>query len=520
MTVLQLIKNEENKLLSAASVDDYIISNSTYEDALKKIPDVLNTIVALVSNTINGATMALNPYRQLAGKEKLVEDMSDTTKNIFNSDLQYLGQKVQVLLDLSNRHRSKIARYHKMAELQTKRNFIEGLFKKTDSDTKSVAEKLKESTGIDNFTLGLEDLWRQAREDQDFSAINETNGPLFNKALFKFAELFRKALTDANITGEQLGEMLGKLATDTSWQEFVGEYTDNPEALPTLLGTLNFLATIGSIDLADVYKKLRAKVPEGKAIVPSQMWAAINTYAFLENQGAFGKIIDAIKEALPDDAAPYIKELTPLQHVFFIQGVPGTGKTAVVSNLVVSLYKENHADAEVILAAPHQTQVDNLNKSIPGTTKQMRVSEVLDALSKDKPERDPTKTHSQKFYDESKIKLPNDDPLFTKDKKEKVLIIDEATFMSEADLQKLNKAASQYGIKVVLLGDRKQNGFREIATIQNDKGEEKQVYATSGIEDCLVLGPPELVATIRAENVAQFNNMVAIASVADRAYKI
>ena len=115
-------------------------------------------------------------------------------------------------------------------------------------------------------------------------------------------------------------------------------------------------------------------------------------------------------------------------------------------------------------------------------------------------------------YKQESIKFNKDIVSKLKLNKNTVFIIDEGTFISEGKLQVLSKLGDIFGIKCIMSGDRKQNG--EFALDPNGK-----TYSSTGVEDCVLSTAMELTSTIRAENVAQLNNVEALGEKVDRGFR-
>lgn len=118
-------------------------------------------------------------------------------------------------------------------------------------------------------------------------------------------------------------------------------------------------------------------------------------------------------------------------------------------------------------------------------------------------------------YKQESIKFNKDIASKLKLNKNTIFVIDEGTFVSEGKLQVLSKLGDVFGIKCIISGDRKQNG--EFALDPDSKPGAK-TYSSTGVEDCILSTAMELTSTIRAENVAQLNNVVALGEKVDRGF--
>lgn len=536
ITVMELLKSEENRLVNKNDIDQYIINNPVYDAALRKIvgtdekPGIIETFNALVSPLMNGYSREINKFRRLAGKEELIEEISDNTREIISSDLSFIAQKAEALLSLSDEHKSRLSSFHVNSEMKNKSEMIQGLFRASD-DGESIAEKLNKDVliGDTEFKIDLKALWDEVCEGVVFDNVTKQNMPAFNKAFFTFADSVYDTFHKANLSNEDIGKVIAQGLDKDGYKLNVGKYSQDSEYVIPNLGSIDYLLIIGTTKLSDTYKALREVYAANEGIVPvfSQIWSILGNEAYLNGTEAFNYVNNAIKSKFIEDlkntrlaiensdVGTYLDNLSVINNARFVQGGPGTGKTSVIDNLTKQLHDKLHPNANYIAVAPHQIQVDNLKSLLKIKEDQCY---TLDELFKIILDREPelnTGTYHGAQYKQESIKFNKDVVSKLKLNKNTIFFIDEGTFASEGKLQVLSKLGDVFGVKYIISGDRKQNG--EFALDPDSKPGAK-TYSSTGVEDCIISTAMELTSTIRAENVAQLNNVLALGEKVDRGF--
>lgn len=501
LRLIDYLEGEEKRFHTFADKNSYYIENASYLNAIKQIPSLLTLLGSAINFTYSGVNSVLNKYREIAGKDVLPDDLPENVKSIINSDIDYLYQKASVLLGLSELNSVAKKEFHRNSELKFKTDFIKNIFFAKDAED-SLYKKL--STFLNLEDGELEKLWG----DNDYKDVNIDNFNQFNKAFIEFSEkLYDHAKAITGDDDEKLGEAIASWLPEDAWKMKAGEITDSKEVNMTPYTTVIYLATILSARPTSFYKTLKAieKNSEFVPIIGQEVNLQI-AIATIENTTVFNKIVDRLKDLaenndLDSDKKTYITYKTALSNFMFIAGGLGTGKTQVIiryiDKFVNDWYKD---DIEVIYAAPHDTQLNTLGE----VTGSKNLITIEDIMTKIYPNRNQLKSTDSYYHtnqlDNNDVKvITKADSIYKTDAKKKILVIDEATFISERDLQLLNAWAKANNVVVIAVGDRKQNGI-------NINGE------TSGIEDCLYITGPELTESIRMKNIAKAVNVRTLAT--------
>lgn len=271
------------------------------------------------------------------------------------------------------------------------------------------------------------------------------------------------------------------------------------------------LNVIAAMPSSDFYKYLKSRIEEEHNIVPLtiQEWVSRVGIAFVNNPQIF------------NETAQYLVRETKskkpiLFNGLFIGGDAGSGKSSVIAKNIAKNISSNN----IWLSAPTTEQANNLfnavtkgiqmlnSESLPDSSQSLfsRMKIDLKALTEAKSLLDSdqvkandyfTVTETEESYllninfEKFNIKKVSDAP--------SLIIIDEATHLSNLELQLISKFAEINDVELILLGDTKQNGFSGIG--QNvDR------------ESCFVWRSPELGISLRDNNAQHFFNLNSLKS--------
>ena len=278
-----------------------------------------------------------------------------------------------------------------------------------------------------------------------------------------------------------------------------------------------FLATIASMDSTKFYSYLKSRVDEGDGIAPLtiQEWISRVGIAQIENPEIFNQTLEYIQTET-GDSRPIVYNAT------YIGGNAGAGKSRVIGRNIAKYIKGNN----IWLSAPKESQINTLFDS---TTKGIKFlnrdtlqngSEVTPSLmtrigvdEKAYKEAMNLLTNETVFSDLSQGRLPNTPYFMTKETDDAIvitvdptkfgikaienapdaIIIDEATHLSNLELQLLGHFAKLNKTKLIFLGDNKQRGYTGLGR-NIDR------------EQCMVIRTPNLGISLRDNNIQhQFN---------------
>lgn len=520
ISVIDLLNKEESSLIAKNDINKYIITNPAYDAALRNIPRIMDMLESLISPLVNGYSTVLNQYRKKGYSEPLIENISDSTRNILSSDIQYLKNKAIALITISDKNRTQQLSYHKDSEKINKAELINSLFVKPSPEVESFADSIKTKSG---GKIDIKTIVNEIFENDIPSEVNDENIQLFTKNLFRFAsELYNKA-KNSGFTDEQLGSFISESLISSSINLDSGEYSNDPNRHITNMSTAYFLAGMMSTDFSKIYKISDEVYKDEKDVAPlwSQKISQIMAVSAMTNFGIFNAVTDGIKGKVKDYISEnqigdpkYFENLSTIKNILFLKGGPGTGKTWVIDKFIVKTIKKLDDKAEFVVCAPEKSQLDNLKKATDTDDKHaVLLEDLLNKICPKKPSYQSSEsTLHAAHYNEVDIKTVGTDAELYTNGKNKYMIIDEATFASEGDLQILSKWAVARNVKILLTGDLKQNG--KIVEFTDKNGNTGKTLAN--IDDCIIATLPELTAVIRSENIAVQNNTIAAGNLAAR----
>lgn len=277
------------------------------------------------------------------------------------------------------------------------------------------------------------------------------------------------------------------------------------------------LATVAAMDSTKFYSYLRGRVEEENGIVPLtiQEWVSRVGIAELENPEIFNQTLEYVKQKTGDP-----KPI--LYNTVYIPGNAGAGKSRVVARNIVKYLKSNN----IWLSAPKESQIITLFESTSKGVKMLNrknsesessefpilmeqlgidqkvYKEALDVMSDEnilskieKGEFPQSPNFMIKETNEAYVVEINPDKFGIKkiQNAPEVIVIDEATHLSNLELQILSQFARVNNSKLILLGDSKQKGWN---------GFGKNIDR----EQCFTVRAPNLGISLRDDNVQhQFN---------------
>lgn len=278
-----------------------------------------------------------------------------------------------------------------------------------------------------------------------------------------------------------------------------------------------FLATIAAMDSTKFYSYLQSRVNEEDGIAPLtiQEWVSRVGIAQIENPDIFNQTLEYIQQETGD--------LRPIiYNAVYIGGNAGAGKTRVVGRNIAKHIKGNN----IWLSAPKESQINSLFDSITKGIKFLNRdtlsngSETTPSLmtrigvdEKAYKEAMSLLTADKTFQDIAQGNLPSNPYFAVKETDDamvvivdptkfgikaienapEAIIIDEATHLSNLELQLLSEFAKLNNTKLVFLGDNKQRGYTGVGR-NIDR------------EQCMIIRTPNLGISLRDNNIQhQFN---------------
>ena len=546
-SALEFIEEQKKSLLKSKDLESFALRPGAKE-ALTKIKALLNFAQIAIQAASDGYNHYLNLIPGKEGDIKFAE-ISQNTKNRLVEDLIYLNSVVDTLLDINAKNEFVKEGYAEKSEVYFHKSFMETLLTGDINNPATWLGKFK-----NKFNVNLKDIWEKTdtgKRDNytDLSTQDRSNYVDFKKRFIAFWKQVRaEILANTEVSnnslqkvGELLGEMLEPDAKLGNYGEInAGQYlTDETKNKPTNLQMIIVSGALLNEDYEEFYKTLSEAVNEEDypyTPLMQQELATLISYQFAKNQSesVFPGILNAIKDKqveLPESISDKDKKevhwssLGVLENIFWIQGGTGSGKTTAVSTLTYKMLKKDAEkqgkNIEVVVAAPTATQLEPYSEllNIPKERAFLQ-SELIDKIGgsangtliyngdiaslddDSKKEKYEIKGDETTGYINSSVTPDGEiDALFKEDDSIKYIFVDEAQFLNAGSLQLLDKWAQAHNIKVLLYGDKNQNG----ATIKvNNNG--TLISSENNIADLISLSCPSLGESLRFANAAKEDN--------------
>lgn len=262
-----------------------------------------------------------------------------------------------------------------------------------------------------------------------------------------------------------------------------------------------------ALSSVDFYTKLRDFIKGDKDIAP----LAIQEYAARLNQAqqTNPKLINEVLDYINEKA-----DLPVLKNTTIITGVAGSGKTRAVAKL------SSVDGADTWLSGPTDSQTKQLLEALPKGTVQSK-EQLLELILGEKEYGEFVSSISNKsgkwktngnyvtkatgLNGDSTVKLNDSVKISKITNAPKMLIIDEATHFSTAELLLISKFAEENNIDLILLGDETQNGDTHPGLMYN-----------LGREEVLAWRTPKLFISLRDNNIQKIKNLASCISIMDQ----
>lgn len=556
--------DEQKKSLIAVDIEKFILTPNI-KSALYKISSLLQLIEPIIQSAYDGTNHTINLLSKNDKDVKLAE-ISENTKNRLVEDFDYLRSVVDTLLKIEENNDKVKKDYAIKSEVTFHRNFMNNVLNGSiDNEATWVGKFYKW------FGINIKDLWKQAGDETgktiELPTINEDDYADYKERFIRFWSLLRKEAlagklnedgTRTPISIKEIGILLGSSLSDSSARlnEYgevnAGEHQgDEAKNNLTNLGTTVVIGALLNEDYESWYKDYIVATEEEDYPYIELMQQELAThigyeFAISENgeDSIFNGIINGIKESrisIPDgvkeksDKEEHFNSIKTLENLFYVDGGTGSGKSTATAFLTYKMLKNraenNGKKIEIVVAVPTEKQMKgdsgllkveksklmkhiDLMKTIGGTVDGATIYQADLRTVSDKDSK------TNKLFVggdplDTKIKdtvVPDGDikQLYSEDDSLKYIFIDEAQHMNQGALMLLNKYAEQNGIKILMYGDKRQNGAQF-----NYKSGHNEGFSEDNVNNIIVLSSPTLGESLRFENYAKQVNYKSLKTAID-----
>lgn len=321
---------------------------------------------------------------------------------------------------------------------------------------------------------GLSELSKQCSSDQRNLYLSDEE----YKKIFQERLKFENALHDVIVNNkDHFGTLLEKYNLFQKGEQVVDEKLKKESDSAFVW----HLATIGALRPDNFYALLKSHIPEGIAPLSPQIDQIYMMVAYsCDTDKIFESIIEQYNKALLDavDTHPnlipdgYKKKKNPdeikksiknsfyyiqYDRLLFSEGVPGSGKSSVVIKTVTDILRSLDGDIfkKVAVVNTEDETATKLANSLGISAKTFSHTDFVESILKDYRRKDRIEELLTPNSESPQLNVEldkTDDPY-------KVIIIDEATNISDLEYMKINEYAKQHNTLVFLCGDTEQSGY-------------------------------------------------------------
>lgn len=500
--VTKLIREEQFNFINSKKVENFIIRDKHSLDKLKETVKLIDAISAILDASVDGGfNSKINEFRESLEKELLPIISVQGQINIV-SDLARVKNQLITLIDISERNQSQKLREQRDIAINMKSKFISLL---TD-DTSILKDRFIKIFGIDLKQLSSDIEIPSSGEDIDFSQLEQASIALETRIF--------EAVKNLNLSADEIADKIVSLFDSNELVKSAPTtLSKNPSTEITVYDQMVYIATILSTPSQNFYKKLKEIISSSEfknAPIFSQEYAVRVAYSQILNKDVFNSIIIKLKDIFQDNPDTYIKTKSPLFNFTVVFGGAGVGKTKGVAFLLKKMFE----DANYITSAPTRKQTDRLTDSVESDgnsfTKNELVEKILGRQIKDSDISYIKDSNNNNVSITSNINIEVLKTNLFGDSKNKILFIDEISWYDRVELELISKWANTNNVSVIAFGDYKQNA------VQTVFGKE---IIDSGIEDTINIKTPDLVAPLRPDNIAKYDNYISLSQRLDEIYK-
>lgn len=513
-TIEQLLNNMYERMLGLRSKEDFILTGEE-ESSIEEAVNVLNALSSLLATQVENPSISdsyaaiINEFGKkykADGFEELVildDDVTATLKMEIDSYLEELTGSTSLL------NVSSINQVNTIQKLiNTDTNYAKSMVEffhviKSSGNFKFVHNGTEYDLleGIDQISDEEPQVKLAKIEHLYYTNLQKC---LQNMSFTEVLDACKLISKDDPSSVLKLDEVLGQRSIELNEKFEFNSVTDYQKFI--------YLLSISALDSEEFNTYVRSTSNDtntnGDPIVPltSQEVVIRTGIAKLKDNSIFEQGIAYIKDHI---------NKYQFTHITFIDGLAGTGKSSVCAKKIIQFKNTD----QVWVSSNTDVQTDSIHSAIGKGTKfnkKQLFEKIIDPHIYEQlmSDLDADKTNSELFTfktdpDGNNYILVNFDKITFNnvDDAPVILLIDEITHFSNAELQILNKFAQDHNVQIIGLGDTYQSGFEHIGeNVQRPKG--------------FMVRSPKLSISLRANNSQKFANLNKIKSLIDFVYTV
>lgn len=521
---ISVIADQKRWLSSQSDLTEYIINDDAVLEQMKSILDLIKIGTSLLEGAAKGGLNGrINLLNNPKGAVLLAELDEDHIKSLISS-IREASKDVELLMKLSEMNKLRRLKVHNDIERNMRPKFIEAIL--GDEPRSKKIQKVFTDVGIN-----LSELWENAGGIPFNQELTMDTVDTYSMQVISFEESIFKAVkeqiedSEANDSDLKINFVSGLVRSlgDGIWKPTNTNLSDNDKETIKDRNLLTYLLDIASTSSNTFYHHLGKIVSDPKhpyAPVYSQEMAIRNAWSFALNGTMYGmaaqEISNVLKEKFEDSQGisdkdvvkidgieyhkndiEYLSNMPTWDSMFVVLGGAGTGKTTAVGKTLKLLL--DNSDAEIIAMGPSVSQAKKLAASLelPDSTDGITKNDLINMIRE---EGTADLYENEKSHSRLKASTITSNTPFKSDKL-RVLVFDEISLFTEAELTLINNWAAEQGVRIIGLGDKRQDS----ATVDVDY-RDKKVKNPSGITDGIYLSCASLTASLRTGNAGKIAN--------------
>lgn len=488
-------------------IEDFTLTAKEQEiiDDLSYLLELLKTQLHQVSTSPNW----LSP----GGTAKFINDFIAKNKAAFG-EVQPLAEMdsglAQTFINELTAFQNELEKWrqiHANNRVNKKRQFI----KAKEARNKAIYEFYRRnSKAFTNLKIGehtytLIDFTSERPDELEAQLANNV-ATILEKEKISFIEFLRQSKLIENVTDDNLSDIIHQvqpqLDDKLQYEDFTN-YTKIQIIITALLNNSNKFNKY-------IKQSINADSTSDNKIAPLaiQEHGVRVGYAFVDGEVIIKELYSYLTEIVPE-----LKNIPILDNIMFIEGIGGAGKTKAEAKRIV----DSHPDKSVLLVAPKDRQVDNLFNGVGKGNKSNKTAFIKSIIEDGSYQNylsmmaDLDKGNSRSSFYQLKYDKTRNETLWISDKIKvkkdanapNIVIIDEVTHFSQAELQIINNWASLNKVRIITLGHGKQQGYS------------KSGGNISAVSCFTLFRTPILYLSLRESNVQVSDNNANILNVLD-----
>ena len=472
ISIPTLIEQLENKLVSSYQKIDDFGMDDIQEQAVQEAVNMLELIKS-----------ALNGFRKDAGIDNIF-GYSATKNELLNSTLPEINAKqIDPIVRQLNKIQDRLTYLQKIYEINSGQklkvqerasvNLTTILYKRIQNLSQYIPDEWE---GVVEFRQALQkataiqDIIKQGRTDlseMELMAI-EINKKDVDMAVHTLFNRNKNKL-----------DQLSKIFSLANYPGFVKHndiiVTDKSNDIDDA-SFYWYIAALTSVNPSDWYFKYKDLISDSKkAPILVQEAQSFMGYASLVNSDIFSKFAEQLQSALKTEGAKETEDYQPtipegskfyprFGDVYFIEGVPGGGKSTVIMDNIIKMLGEEHPLLKKVFNV--HSSVENAANSagiwgLKNVTNydRLKILDIVshDHLSKFEHKRGKQTPKNIKDVSISDLGLETINSSINKmDNPPTLMIIDEVSLFSTFDIQVIREWCKAHGTKLILMGDMQQ----------------------------------------------------------------